>query len=512
MSGRIWSGAELTADVDVEADVAIVGSGAGGAMLAAGLVEAGLRVVMLEEGGHHTRKEFGRHEAESMPMLYQERGTRGTADLAISILQGRAVGGTTVINWTTCFRTPDAVLAHWASKHGITGLSSADLAPHFDAVEARLNIHPWPDAMVNANNAVLREGCQKLGWAWGGLRRNVNGCANSGMCGLGCPVDGKQSMLVTCVPDAIAGGLQLYADTRAVRIETDGDRVIAVHGEVLTRGTEGRTGRKVRVRPKVLVVSGGAINTPALLLRSQITDGPVGQRTFLHPVVGMAGRYGKDIDGFYGAPQSVGSHHFAERGEDVGFFLETAPMQPLLISTAFPQFGAKRAAWMADLRRTGTLIALSIDGFHDGVEGGTVSLRSDGRVRIDYPIGPKLEESFRASMKAMAQIALAAGAERVWSLHPDEVEIRTEADIAKLDAAPYGALQHSIFTAHQMGGCAMGPEPASSVVDTDLRHHRVKNLFVVDGSVLPTSLGVNPSETVYALAHRARAVVAAAAR
>ena len=172
--------------------------------------------------------------------------------------------------------------------------------------------------------------------------------------------------------------------------------------------------------------------------------------------------------------------------------------------------GHDQVAFMRQLPFLGVLIALQVDGLLPGDDGGTVSLREKGRIVLDYPIRPALAESFKSAHEVMAKIALAAGAKRVDSTHHPIVTVKKEADLARLRAAPYGALKHGIFSAHQMGGCAMGPDPARSVVRSDLRHHRISNLFIVDGSVLPTALGVNPSETIYAIAHKARASVAEA--
>lgn len=511
MKGELIRASALTADVEERCDVCVIGSGAGGAVLAAGLVERGLRVVMLEEGGYHTKSEFDLQEGNAYPMLYQEQGMRATADLAITILQGRSVGGGTTVNWTTCFRTPERILDHWRAFHGVEGVDLASLAPHFEAVEERLSIEEWPVERANANNRVLWDGCRRLGWEVSGLRRNVKGCANSGYCGMGCPIDAKQSTLVTYVPDALEKGLRLFAEARVERLEVEAGKVSAVHALALGERNQ-PTGRRIRIRPKVVVSSAGAINGPALLLRSGLNEnGRVGKRTFLHPVVVMAARFDERVDAFYGAPQSVASHHFVERGpEKIGFFLEVPPVHPMLASTAFNAFGHEHQDFMRELPHIGVLIALSIDGLLPGDEGGTVSLRRDGRIRIDYPIGERLVESFRASSLAMARVQFAAGAREVRSLHFEPLILRSEAELGRLERAPYGALRHTVVTAHQMGGCAMGADPETSVVDSSLRHHRIPNLFVVDGSVFPTSLGVNPSETIYALAHRARDAVAAA--
>lgn len=511
MKGSLLIGTDITADVEVSCDVAIVGSGAGGAVLAAGLVERGLKVVMLEEGGYFTRADFDGDEAKAFPMMYQDRGTRTTADIAITVLQGRTVGGGTTINWTTCFRTPERTLNHWRSVHGVEGYDAATLAPHFDAVEERLGIEEWPLARINANNDVLYRGCKELGWEVKPLRRNVRGCADSGYCGMGCPVGAKQAMHRTYIQDALDLGLTVYADTRADRFEVENGRVVAIHASVLDRETGRLAGKSVTVRPKVAVSSGGAINGPALLLRSGILDGPVGRRTFLHPVISVPAQYDRPINPFFGAPQAVGSHEFFDRGDDkIGFFLEAPPIHPVLASLAFSGFGLDTYEFMEKLPNMSAQLALHVDGLVPGDEGGTVSLRKDGRLRVDYPIGPALQEAMKESHKALAKIHFAAGAKRVISLHTPISDMRTVSDVAQLDGREYGSLKHAIFTAHQMGGCAMGPDAATSVVDLDLRHHTLKNLFVVDGSVFPTALGVNPSETIYGVAHMATDAVASA--
>jgi choline dehydrogenase-like flavoprotein len=513
MKGSLTIGTDLKSDVDVSCDIAIVGSGAGGAVLAAGLVERGLNVIVLEEGGYFTRADFDGDEAKVFPMMYQDRGTRTTADLAITILQGRTVGGSTTINWTTCFRTPDRILEHWTKVHGIEGWDPATMVPHFEAVEERLGIEEWPLDRINANNDVLYRGCTKLGWEVKPLRRNVRGCVDSGYCGMGCPTGAKQAMHRTYLQDGLDLGLTIHADVRADRIELDaaGTKVETIHASVLDRTTGRPTGVKVTVRPKVAVSACGAINGPAFLLRSGIDQGPVGRRTFLHPVIAVPGFYERVINPFFGAPQSVGSHEFYDRGPDkVGFFLEAPPIHPILASLSFAGFGLETYDFMSRLPHLSAQLAIHVDGLHPDDDGGTVSLRADGRIRVDYPVRGFLQEAMQASHLVLAKIHFAAGAKEVIALHHPMTQMNSLADLPKLAERKYGSLEHQIFTAHQMGGCAMGPDPATSVVDLELRHHTVKNLFVVDGSVFPTSLGVNPSETIYGIAHKARDAVASA--
>lgn len=512
MSGQLTRGTELQSDQELSCEVLIIGSGAGGAVLAAELCAAGRDVVMIEEGGWHTRRDFTLREADAYPMLYQDGGARATADLAISIMQGRSVGGSTTVNWTTCFRTPERILDHWAKHHGLGELSAAALAPHFEAMEARLSIAEWPEARANPNNRALLDGARALGWEAKALRRNVKGCADSGYCSMGCPVDGKQAMQVTCIQDALRDGLRLYSDTRAERIVLERSAVTAVEARSMIPRTVHAGPRSLHIRPKVVALCGGAINSPALLLRSGLDSGGlVGRRTFLHPVIAVVGEYDNEVAGYRGAPQSVGSHQFIDRGADkVGFFLESAPLHPMIATVATPAFGQRLGEFLPKLPHLGGLLGLHVDGLVEGDEGGTVSLRPDGRVKIDYPIRPALIEAMRASHEVLAQITLAAGAKAAYTNHKDPLILKSKADLPLLDTRAYGAHQHSIFTAHQMGGCRMGTEAKRSVVRPDHRHHDIGNLFVVDGSVLPTSLGVNPSETIYGLAHRAAGFIAAA--
>ena len=497
-------------DIVLKPDVCIVGSGPGGAMVASRLSRAGRSVVVLEEGGYHTKEEFDMQEATAYPRLYQDRGNRATADLSIQVLQGRAVGGGTVVNWTTSYRTPDSVLEHWRRTEGLS-LTAEMLRRHFEEVERRLGIQKVDYEDTNPNNRAIYDGCKKLGWQVDTVNRNVRQCLRTGYCGMGCPVDAKQSAALTYLPDAVAAGAEIYAGCRVEKIEWSGKRAAAVVGSFLRPGTQLATGRTARIEPRVVVISGGAINSPALLLRSGIDRGPVGKKTWLHPVVALGAFYEERIEGFYGAPQSVASHHFAHRPEGAGFFVEAAPVHPMLSAIAFPGFGAAMRSKMAMLPNVCATISLMIDGFDPAENGGTVTLRDGGGPRLDYPFNERMYECFRAGLKAMARIHLANGAREIVTFHAEPVRIASDADLAKVDIAPMGPNRVSVFTAHQMGGCRMGADPSRSVVDPQLRHHAIENLFVIDGSVFPTSLGVNPMESIYGLASWASDHVRAAA-
>ncbi len=504
MTGRVFTAKDITEDRHVDCDVCIIGSGAGGGTVAANLVAAGKSVVVLEAGPYFTRKEFALHEEAAFQNLYQERGTRATDDQAITIMQGRNVGGGTTVNWTSCFRVPEKVLATWRDRFGLSELTTERLMPFYEATEKRLSIKTWPLGWANANNQKLIAGAQAMGYEVDPLRRNVLECLNSGYCGFGCPVDRKQGMLVTTIQDALKGGMQLFAEAPVQALVHGQGKIKEVVAQIQPVKSNMPTATTLRIRPKTVVLSAGAINGPALLLKSGLNvNGLVGQGLFLHPVIGMSGLYEEPVNGFYGAPQSASSHEFIERKNGIGFFIESAPIHPALSSVAFKDFGSPTVELMSQLSHVGIMLAIHADGFLDEDQGGEVKLRNDGRIGIAYPIIDKLKEAFKASHDVLAQLTLKAGAQKAMSFHFDSIHMHSDAERARLQAAKYGALEHAIFSAHQMGGCAMGANAKTSVVDPDFRYRELDNLFVADGSVFPTSLGVNPSQTIYTLAHLA---------
>ena len=214
---RVHDASRLGADLKLDTDVVIVGTGAGGGTAAEILAKAGLRVVMIEEGPLRSSSDFHMLESQAYPELYQESAGRKTKDKGIGILQGRCVGGSTTVNWTSSFRTPPATLEYWQRRFGLTELTVEELAPWFAMMERRLSIAPWATA-PNANNDALRRGADQLGIPTGTMRRNVTGCWNLGYCGLGCPAQAKQSMLVTTIPAALSQGAVLVSRARALRL------------------------------------------------------------------------------------------------------------------------------------------------------------------------------------------------------------------------------------------------------------------------------------------------------
>jgi len=503
-------GRDVAADRTVDADVAIVGSGPGGSMAAYRLAAAGARVIVLEEGGYRTRSDFRMQGEWSYPNLYQDQANRATDDLSITVLQGRSVGGGTTVNWTTSLRTPSTTLEFWNRRRRVEGVTKEALEPHWDEIERRLNVHTMEPGEINENNGALMEGSKRLGYGFEYLPRNVSNCMLTGMCGLGCPVDAKQAMHLTYLPDAADRGAVVYADCRVVRLERSGPRVIAAEAELLEDSGDRPTGRRLTVRAKTFVLAAGAINTPRLLQRSAFPDpyAIVGRRTWIHPTLASAAHFDRRIEPWFGAPQTVGSHHFAIRPGRIGFFLETPPAQPMLAGLAHSGFGADHRRAMKELPNTAVLIALLIDGFLDEEHGGTVGERAGGRLSFRYDRGPALEEAMREALKTMARVHLAAGAREVVTFHEPPLRLRSERDLARMDEASVAPNRCALFTAHQMGGAPMGEDPGLAVVDSRLKHHQLDNLYVMDGSVFPTSLGVNPQISILGLSSLAASALA----
>jgi choline dehydrogenase-like flavoprotein len=503
---KVIDASTLTDDRSFEADVVIVGTGAGGGTAAEILSDAGLSVVMIEEGPLATSSDFHMREAEAYPQLYQESASRKTKDKAINILQGRCVGGGTTVNWTSSFRTPEATLDYWRSAFGVEGFGVADLAPWFERAERRVNVTNWTVA-PNENNDALRRGAQALGLGFGTIRRNVKGCWNIGYCGMGCPTNAKQSMLVTTIPAALARGATLLTRTRAWKLEHANAR----NGQISAlecigldaRGTD-PTSRRITVRAKTFIAAGGAIGTPALLLRSRVPDphGVVGKRTFLHPTVVSAALMPERIDGFAGAPQTIYSDHFLDvaPGGPIGYKLEAPPIHPVLAAITLPGQGDAHARWMRELAHMQVVIALLRDGFHADSPGGSVALRDDGTPVLDYPLNDYFWEGARRAFATMAEIQFASGATTVMPVHASGTSFNRWLDareaIAALALAPLVA---PVVSAHVMGGCPIGPDVRRAAVDPTGRYHHLDNLYVLDGSLFPTSVGANPQLSIYAV-------------
>lgn len=502
---KVHDASALKKNLAIETDVVIIGTGAGGATAAEILSQTGLRVLMLEEGPLKTAANFkDMDEARAFAELYQEGGGRATSDGAIAILQGRSVGGTTVVNWTSSFRTPPETLKHWADAHEVKGHGVEDMQPWFDKMEQRLGIAPW--AMPpNANNNVLKNGSEKLGWEWHVIPRNVRGCWNTGYCGMGCPINAKQSMLVSTIPSALANGAELIHHLSVRKLHFDNGTVTSLLAEALDPTGLKVTGVKVEVRARHYILAGGAINTPALLLRSGAPDpyGRVGLRSCIHPVPFTVATMPDRIDPFYGAPQSIASDHFQWKDGatgPMGYKLEVAPLFPGLSASLFGTIGEPLKQELAQLPKMNAMLALLRDGFVEESPGGRIRIDDNGYPLFDYDVSDYVWDGVRRAYLSMAEAQFAAGATQVKAVHLDSPYYSSWAQArAAIEDLRYEKFKVALFTAHLMGGCSMSENEKLGVVNSAGRYHQVENLSIFDGSVFPTSIGANPQLSIYGM-------------
>ncbi len=495
----------------ITCDVAIIGSGAGAGITAELLTKAGLKVVIVEEGPLKSSSDFNQKESEAYPQLYQESAARKTEDKAINILQGRCVGGSTTVNWTSSFRTPAATLKFWQDKFGLSDYSVDALSPYFEQAERRLNIGLWLTP-PNENNDLLRRGAAKLGIPAQAIARNVKGCWNLGSCGMGCPTNAKQSMLVTTIPAALDKGAQLLVETRAERFELANGQIKALlcsfKASNKAVAQQIRAQEATKIIAKHYVLAGGAINSPAVLLRSGAPDphGTLGKRTFLHPVVMSSGVFEQKVEAWAGAPQTIYTDHFLETQAidgPIGYKLEAPPLHPVIFASTVPGMGQSQHDLLKEFPHNHTLLALMRDGFHEQSQGGNVKLRGDGSPALDYPLTDYVMDGARRALLSMMEIQFAAGATKVLPLHEMAHTYTTWGQARDaVNALPMKPMLTKMVSAHVMGGCGMGGLENQGVTRPDGVHWQIENLSIHDGSLFPTSIGANPQLSVYGVVNR----------
>ncbi|MGE5335353.1 MAG: GMC family oxidoreductase N-terminal domain-containing protein, partial [Nitrososphaerota archaeon] len=320
---------DVHGDLALTADAVVVGSGAGGGVMAAELAAAGKDVIILEKGGYYNEPDFTSIEAQMTPELYLRRGMLSTADLSVIVQAGSCLGGGTVVNWSTSLRTPPEVLAEWEREYGLTGATSPEYARGFDAVEQRIGVNT-DDSAPNRNNAALQRGCEALGYTWASIPRNASGCEQRcGYCGFGCSHGRKQSTMLTYLQDAHDRGARVLVRCAVERVLIERGKVIGVEGWAPDSDTGER--RRVVVRAPLVAVAGGSVESPALLLRSGLENPNIGRHLRLHPVVTTGSLYPDPIETWTGSLQTIYSDHFAHLRGDYGFRLEAMPAHPGLL-------------------------------------------------------------------------------------------------------------------------------------------------------------------------------------
>jgi choline dehydrogenase-like flavoprotein len=507
-----------TEPMTLEADVVVVGSGAGGGVVAAMLAEAGRSVIVLEAGPFVDEATMPRDELDAFGRLYLNHGLLATWDGSVTMLAGSGVGGGTLVNWATTMPAPPAVRAMWRREHGLRDLEDGDIwGDDVATLEEELAVSPVRRPPPK-DQAILM-GAERLGWEAAAARRDAVECDDCGSCPFGCRRGSKQSGIRVHLARAAQAGARIVPQVRVTRILIEHDRAVGVQGRALVPGSDPEPRvRPLVVRARQVVLAAGALRSPALLQASGVRHRSIGRHLQLHPVPVVAGRMTMPVDMWHGPMQGARSLQFADDEDGRhGYVIESAPGHPGLLAMALPWEGIdEHASAMRDARYLAPFVAVTRDG---GT--GRVSLTRAGRVRIDYRLDAIGVSTLRHAALRMARLARAAGAGEIVVAGTPGIRFTPVRASPESDAAAYGRFEDevarmdfrpnrgSVFSAHQMGTVRMGAAPRDHPCDPNGRvrarargDRLVAGLYVADASLFPSALGVNPMLTVMALARR----------
>jgi len=467
------------------ADAVVVGSGAGGAFAARELARAGLRVVVLEEGHAFGAEELRATEPlERFASLYRDGGaTLAVGRPPVLVPVGRGLGGTTLVNSGTCYRTPARVLRRWAVAEGVAFAEPDALAPLFEEVEATLGVAPVPEAVLGPNGRVALEGAARLGWRAAPLRRNAPGCEGTCQCAIGCPARAKAGVHLNALPEAEAAGAALVTGARVERVLVEGARVTGVRA----RRSDGTV---VEVAAPLVVVAAGATETPPLLRRSGLARHPLlGHGLALHPAVGVAGVFEEEIHPTEGVLQSVGIEELHERDH---VLVEATAAPAGMGSVAVPGVGRALAARLAKAEHVATLGAMVGDAPAGRVHGSR-------RALLRYDLRAEDGARLLRAVEAMGRVLFAAGATEVWTGLRRTPVVRRKDELREAVAKASPADLH-LAAFHPSGSARMGADPQRAPVDERGALRGVRGVLVADASALPSCPEVNPQVTIMAIA------------
>lgn len=490
--GQVVDASSLSHGETLECDVVVVGTGAGGAPVAKALAERGHAVLLVEEGPLLTRQDFTGRPLQMMKRMYRRSGaTVAFGNTAIPIPLGRGVGGTTLINSGTCFRAPATVLNRWR-RNGLGALGGDGLSAYYDEVERILGVGPSSAEALGKPAQLIAKGCMALGWSHHPLRRNAPGCDGQGLCCFGCPTDAKRSTNVSFVPAALERGAQLVTGLEVTRVLTEGDAAVGVEGVATASGSSVR----VTIRARVVVLACGALLTPALLDRNGLcrTSRQLGRNLSIHPASAGMGVFDEEIHAWRTVPQGYAIDQFAEEG----IYFEGAQVPLDLAAVSHSGFGPAFVALMERFNQSFLFGFMVKD-----TSRGRVTTGRDGTPRISYWVNEEDRRRLQRAYALLARVYFAAGAKEVHLPVLGFGRLTNLADVERLERARVPARHMDISAYHPLGTARMGVDPLSSVVNAEHEAHDLNNLFICDGSVMPTALGVNPQLTIMAMSLRA---------
>lgn len=493
---QLQHGSAEFAKEDIECDVVVIGTGAGGAVVGRELAEKGHAVVFLEEGELHQRDEFTGSVINAHTNFYRQRGSiipRGNTFMPV--FAGRMVGGSTAINSGTCFRTPDRALNTWCEEMNTDEFSPAKMEQYFQRVEAFLPVEATKDEMAGEIANVIKRGCDELKWRHAPIRRNAPDCDGQGVCTFGCPSDARRSMNLSYIPSALERGAMVFTGSRADRVIIESGRAVGVEAKC-------KDGSKITVRAKAVIVAGGAIPTPVFLQKQGLANssGWVGKNLSLHPICAVSALFDAPIMGYNAAPQGYGCSEFYEEG----LLLLAASAPPNLGATLLAMSGERLTAVMDNYDRIATMISILVDSSR-----GTVEATKKGTPRVRYDMSTKDAARLQMGMGYLAELFFAAGAERVFPLTRRMPIIENADGLKSFRKLHLSSRDFTLNSVHPLGTCRMGTDPKDSVVGLDHETHDVPGLFIVDGSTVRSTPGVNPQLTIMTLATRAADQIAA---
>jgi long-chain-alcohol oxidase len=482
-------------------DIVIVGSGAGGGTVAqelSPLCRQGLRIVVLEKGPRLRDEEFTGRELEMAGALYEDGGGFLTADGTMTIALGCAYGGSTVVYTGTSMLPPERVISSW----NVPDLTHADLNCRAQKFMAEDNAHLVENSLINENNKLFVEGCRRLNFDVRQFPVNIKGCRGSSLCNLGCPNQAKQGTDRVQLPHAERNGVEVI--TRC-QVLTVGERKLAVRVEAKPEGAKGGPSPwepgDYQIDAKVVVLCAGAVNTPALLLRSGMGRSlpRLGYGFTSHPALIIVGEHPHPIANFIGHPKSYYLDQFAESDS---FVLETCMYFPFITAKSMAGFGQPHSAFMRAFPRLQMILVLACD---KADAHNRVAIDKAGRPVVHYRFQGQAVRGLIGGATAAAKILFAAGAARVHMpvARNTTIEARDAARLPEIAAAAkFLPGKTPVSAAHPQGGCGMGSGPADSVTDSFGHVHGLPWLFAADASLFPNSLEINPYLTIMALADR----------
>lgn len=492
--------ADINSDVRRSADIVIIGSGAGGGPLARELSGEGYSVVVVEEGAYFTREDFNINPTQAYTRMYRDASQTITVGMPFILLPiGKTVGGTTTINSGTALRMHRPVLKKWHLTHGLTDITEAELNLLYGHLEEFLFVkRADPEVAGKVANTFL-EGAEKLGLSCGWLPRNAKECEGYGSCVFGCPSGSKQSVDVSFVPDAVNYGADFYTCCRADGIKLENGRAAGVTGFFVDPESGRPTGQRIDVEARVVVLAAGAIYSPYFLLQRGLANssGQVGRNLQIHPAMQVEALFDYPLSPPKGIPQSSYVDEF--KGE--GIMLEGGTVPPEIHSLTLPFGGNKHASLMTQYPNMGIFggMVCDCDSWGRVVD----SHRPGYRPTMLYFLKGNDVRRAKDATVLMAEIWFAAGARKVITPVAGHYEICGARDLKRLERSRMKVSDIFGMSAyHPLGICRMGSDPEWSVVKHTCETWDIPDLYICDGSIIPSSPGVNPQLTIMALAIR----------